>query len=264
MPRSEDIVDRDLAIFAHGVVNISEIATFLPFLASETKVCKRSKTGNMHSWTLPGIGLQAERNKIQAPKRTECGGLVAAWDESQGSWAEAIWEVVGALCGCSRTSKSKNFMQTCLNMFLSIWTSSQTLLMAFKRPLEPRRHPLSTTVATVMHYASIPVLGLNFCSIQFSMRFPLLFLLFFLFDLIVLFFLFVLFELSFLCWVLLSIFVFFLLGSFTRTFLFSFLCWVLFFFFNLFIFFLSFYFVVAFRFNFRIVPYCIVVVLSIY
>jgi hypothetical protein len=35
MPRSEDIVDRDLAIFAHGVVNISEIATFLPFLASE-------------------------------------------------------------------------------------------------------------------------------------------------------------------------------------------------------------------------------------
>jgi hypothetical protein len=35
MPRSEDIVDRDLVIFAHGVVNISEITTFLPFLASE-------------------------------------------------------------------------------------------------------------------------------------------------------------------------------------------------------------------------------------
>ena len=44
--RCEDIVDRDLAIFAHGVVNISEFATFLPFVASETKVCKRSKTGN--------------------------------------------------------------------------------------------------------------------------------------------------------------------------------------------------------------------------
>ena len=62
MPRSEDIVDRDLAIFAHGVVNISEFATFLPFLASETKVCKRSKTGNRHSWTLPRIGLRAGRN----------------------------------------------------------------------------------------------------------------------------------------------------------------------------------------------------------
>ena len=80
MPRSEDIVDRDLAMFAHGVVNvnISEIVTFLPFLASETKVCKRSKTGNRRYWTLPGIGLQAERNKIQAPKRTECGGLEGA------------------------------------------------------------------------------------------------------------------------------------------------------------------------------------------
>jgi hypothetical protein len=49
MPRSEDIVDRHLAIFAHGIANISEIATFLPFLAAETKVGKRSKTGNMHS-----------------------------------------------------------------------------------------------------------------------------------------------------------------------------------------------------------------------
>jgi hypothetical protein len=78
MPRSEDIVDRDLAIFAHGVVNISEFATFLPFLASENKVCKRSKTGNRHSWTHPRIGLQAGRTWIQAPKRTECGGLAAA------------------------------------------------------------------------------------------------------------------------------------------------------------------------------------------
>ena len=78
MTRSEDIVDRDLAIFAHGVVNISETVTFLPFLASETEVCKRSKTGNMHSWTLPRIGLQAGRIKIQAPKRTEYGALVAA------------------------------------------------------------------------------------------------------------------------------------------------------------------------------------------
>ena len=40
MSRSEDIVDRDLAIFAHGVVNINEFASFLPFLASDTKVCK--------------------------------------------------------------------------------------------------------------------------------------------------------------------------------------------------------------------------------
>jgi len=78
MSRSEDIIDRDLAIFAHGVVNISEFATFLPFLASETKVCKRSKTGNMHSWTLPRIGLRAGRIWIQAPKRTEYGGLAAA------------------------------------------------------------------------------------------------------------------------------------------------------------------------------------------
>ena len=53
MSRSEDIVDRDLAIFAYGVVNISEIVTFLSFLASETKVCKRSKTRNRHSWILP-------------------------------------------------------------------------------------------------------------------------------------------------------------------------------------------------------------------
>ena len=78
MPRSEDIVDRDLAIFAHGVVNISEFVSFLPFLASETKVCKRRKTGTRHSWTLPRIGLQAGRTWIQAPKRTECGGLAAA------------------------------------------------------------------------------------------------------------------------------------------------------------------------------------------
>ena len=78
MSRSEDIIDRDLAIFAHGVVNISEFVSFLPFLASETKVCKRRKTGTRHSWTLPRIGLQAGRNKIQAPKRTECGGLAAA------------------------------------------------------------------------------------------------------------------------------------------------------------------------------------------
>ena len=61
MPRSEDIVDRDLAIFSHGVVNISEFATFLPFLATETKVCKRSKTGNRHSWTRPCIELRAGR-----------------------------------------------------------------------------------------------------------------------------------------------------------------------------------------------------------
>ena len=120
MPRSEDIVDRDLAIFAHGVVNISEIATFLPFLASETKVRKRSKTGNRHSWTLPRIGLRAGSNGIQSPKRTECGGLEAAWNGSHNSWGEVFREVVGALCECSRTPKSKNFMQTCLNMFLSI------------------------------------------------------------------------------------------------------------------------------------------------
>jgi hypothetical protein len=78
MPRSEDIVDHDLVIFAHGVVNISEFATFLPFLASETKVYKRSKTGNRHSWTLLPIGLRAGRTWIQAPKRTECGDPVAA------------------------------------------------------------------------------------------------------------------------------------------------------------------------------------------
>ena len=120
MPRSEDIVDRDLAIFAHGVVNISEFATFLPFLASDTKVCKRSKTGNRHSWTLPHIGLRARRNKIQAPKRTECGDLVAAWNGSHTSWTEAIWEVVAALGECSRTPKSRFFKQTCLNKFLSI------------------------------------------------------------------------------------------------------------------------------------------------
>ena len=75
MSRSEDIIDSDLAIFAHGVVNISEFVSFLPFLASETKVCK---TGTRHSWTLPRIGLQAGRTWIQAPKRTECGGLAAA------------------------------------------------------------------------------------------------------------------------------------------------------------------------------------------
>ena len=119
MPRSEDIVDRDLAIFAHGVVNISEFATFLPFLASETKVCKRSKTGNMHSWTLPRIGLRAGRNRIQAPKRTECGDPVAVSNGSHTSWAEAIWEVVAALGECSRTPKSRVSMQTCLNVFLS-------------------------------------------------------------------------------------------------------------------------------------------------
>ena len=94
MPRSEDIVDRDLAMFAHGVVNISEIVTFLPFLASETKVCKRSKTGNRHSWTLPRIGLQAGHNRIQAPKRTECGDPVRVSSGSHTSWADAIWEVV--------------------------------------------------------------------------------------------------------------------------------------------------------------------------
>ena len=120
MPRSEDIVDRDLAIFAHGVVNISEIATFLPFLASETKVRKRSKTGNRHSWTLPRIGLRAGSNGIQSPKRTECGGLEAAWNGPHTSWAEVFREVVGALCECSRTPKSSFFMQTCLNAFLSI------------------------------------------------------------------------------------------------------------------------------------------------
>jgi hypothetical protein len=120
IPRSEDIVDRDLAIFAHGVVNISEIATFLPFLASETKVRKRSKTGNRHSWTLPRIGLRAGSNGIQSPKRTECGGLEAAWNGSHTSWAEVIREVVGALYECSRTPKSSFFMQTCLNTFLSI------------------------------------------------------------------------------------------------------------------------------------------------
>ena len=120
MPRSEDIVDRDLAIFAHGVVNISEFVTFLPFLASETKVCKRSKTGNRHSWTLPRIGLQAGRNRIQSPKRTECGGLEAAWNGSHTSWAEVFREVVGALYECSRTPKSSFFMQTCSNTFLSI------------------------------------------------------------------------------------------------------------------------------------------------
>ena len=128
MPRSEDIVDRDLAIFAHGVVNISEIATFLPFLASETKVWKRSKTENRHSWTLPRIGLRAGSNGIQAPKRTECGDPVAAWSGSRTSWMEVIWEVVGAPCQCSRTPKSRFFMQTCLNKFLSIRTSSQTFL----------------------------------------------------------------------------------------------------------------------------------------
>ena len=113
MPRSEDIVDRDLAIFAHGVVNISEFATFLPFLASETKVCKRSKTRNRHSWILLRIELQAGRNKIQAPKRTECGDPVAAWNGLHTFCTEAIWEVVAALGECSRTPKSRFFMQNC-------------------------------------------------------------------------------------------------------------------------------------------------------
>ena len=120
MSRSEDIVDRDLAIFAHGVVNISEFATFLPFLASETKVCKRSKTGNRHSWILPRIALRAGRNKIQAPKRTEYGDPEAAWNGPHTSYAEAICEVISLLCESSRTSKSRFFMQTCLKTFLSI------------------------------------------------------------------------------------------------------------------------------------------------
>ena len=49
IPRSEDIVDCDLAIFAHEVV-ISEITTFLPFLKCETIYKKRGKSGN----SIPG------------------------------------------------------------------------------------------------------------------------------------------------------------------------------------------------------------------
>ena len=64
MSRSEDIIDRDLAIFAHGVVNISEFVTFLPFLASETKVCKRSKTGNRLGKILEG--RLAKRRDLRA------------------------------------------------------------------------------------------------------------------------------------------------------------------------------------------------------
>ena len=96
MPRSEDFVDRDLATFDHGVVNISDFATFLslPFLASETKVYKRSKIGNGHSWTLPRIGLRTGRSRIQAPKRAECGDPVAAWNGPHTSCAEAICEVI--------------------------------------------------------------------------------------------------------------------------------------------------------------------------
>ena len=43
MSRSEDIVDRDLAIFAHGVVNISEFATFLPFQHLRPKFASEAK-----------------------------------------------------------------------------------------------------------------------------------------------------------------------------------------------------------------------------
>ena len=161
MSRSEDIVDRDLAIFAHGVVNISEFVSFLPFLASGTKVCKRRKTGTRHSCTLPRIGLRAGRTWIQAPKRTECGDPVAAWDGSHTSCAEAIWEVVAALGECSRTPKSRFFMQTCLNKFLSIWTTPQTPIMTFKRPLGARWHPKTTTVTALFVYRTIPVLGLR-------------------------------------------------------------------------------------------------------
>ena len=53
MPRSEDIVDRDFAIFAHGVVTISEIDTFLQFLAPETKAWERRKTAKRVSYVLP-------------------------------------------------------------------------------------------------------------------------------------------------------------------------------------------------------------------
>ena len=127
MPRSEDIVDHDFAIFAHGVVNISEIATFLPFLASETEVCKRSKTGNMHSCTLPHIGLRTGRNGIQAPTRTECGDpVVAAWNGSHTFCTGAIWEVVAVLGGCSRNLQIKIF-HFHSNWFLNVFTDLKQL-----------------------------------------------------------------------------------------------------------------------------------------
>jgi hypothetical protein len=106
IPRSEDTVDRDLAIFAHGVVNISEIATFLPFLASETKVRKRSKTGNRHLLNpgrsperlRPPFGKLSIDNKVLWAVAGGLGGGLARGKGVHAGWGR-LWERIGGHSG---------------------------------------------------------------------------------------------------------------------------------------------------------------------